>query len=68
MADIKIKKVIIDMGKFELELSLEEAKELKKELDKLLGFTYYPVTYLYPSSDTYRVTFTGTNTTALPNT
>jgi hypothetical protein len=53
---VKIESVKIKIGKNELELSIEEARQLKKELDEVLGkeivtkeyVPYYPYWYVYP--------------------
>lgn len=56
---IEVKKVVITIGKQNVELSLEEIKELKGVLDELLDqkqYIYYP--YTYPFSYPYTITVT----------
>jgi len=44
-----IEKIILKIDKKEIELTIEQAKELKEELDKLFGKTKYIPYPIYPS-------------------
>lgn len=52
MADkqIEVKQVVLQIGKKEINLSVDEAKELRRVLDELLSNqqTVYPMWYWYP--------------------
>jgi hypothetical protein len=51
---VEIKKIVIVIGDNEVELSLEQAKSLRDELNKIvpterMGYIYYPTTYPNPT-------------------
>ena len=47
---IAVKKIVLQIGKKEIDLSVDEAKELRRVLDELLSNqqTVYPLWYWYP--------------------
>jgi len=60
---VTVEKIVLKIGKKELELSPEEVKELKEVLDKMFGdekivHYYYPhYPYYYPSCPTHMPTW-----------